>query len=39
MKRCPITYELSEANYSTQGLKLLSKRLKSLNPFPYTAKI
>ena len=39
MNRCPITYELCETQkYSNKGLKLLSKNLKNLNDFPYTAK-
>jgi len=39
MSRCPITYELCESEkYSKNGLKLLSRNLKNLNDFPYTAK-
>jgi serine/threonine-protein kinase HipA len=39
MKRCPITYaEIKEGNYSKEGLKLLSKNLKELYDFPYSAK-
>ena len=37
MKRCPITYEKIDecAEYSQNGLRLLSKRLRNLKPFPY----
>ena len=40
MNRCPISYEPCEGDnkYSQKGLKTLSKQLKSLNAFPYTAK-
>lgn len=39
MNRCPITYELcGDQKYSEKGLKLLSKSLKALNDFPYSAK-
>ncbi len=39
MNRCPITYELCEnRKYSDRGLKLLSRSLKNLQNFPYTAK-
>lgn len=39
MNRCPITYELcQDKKYSTLGLKQLSKNLKNLKDFPYTAK-
>lgn len=38
MKRCPITYQLiTGGNYSDEGLKLLSKSLKNLEDFPYSA--
>ncbi len=39
MNRCPITYELcGKDRYSTKGLRLLSKKLTTLNDFPYTSK-
>lgn len=39
MNRCPITYELcGSALYSEKGLKHLSRNLKTLLKFPYTAK-
>ena len=39
MNRCPITYaSCGEQLYSLEGLKQLSRHLKHLNPFPYTAK-
>ena len=39
MNRCPITYEeISEGKYSARGLHLLSRMLKDLSPFPYTAE-
>jgi serine/threonine-protein kinase HipA len=39
MKRCPITYnEISQGNYSKEGLKFLSKNLKELYDFPYSVK-
>lgn len=39
MKRCPITYEIinDEENYSQRGLRLLSPRLKNLNPLDLSA--
>jgi serine/threonine-protein kinase HipA len=38
MNRCPITYEIcGNQKYSTKGLQLLSKGLKDLQDFPYTA--
>ena len=39
MNICPITYELINDNqqYSDRGLKLLSPKLKNLNPLPLTA--
>ena len=38
MKRCPITYQLiRNGNYSDEGLKLLSKTLKKLEEFPFSA--
>ena len=38
MKRCPITYDnIDNTNrYSEAGLRLLSRNLKNLLPFPYT---
>lgn len=39
MNRCPITYELcGNKKYTQKGLQLLSKSLKNLKDFPYTAK-
>lgn len=39
MNRCPITYELcNNKKYTLKGLQQLSKSLKNLNDFPYTAK-
>jgi serine/threonine-protein kinase HipA len=37
MNRCPITYEMidDKAAYSVMGLRLLSKKLHDLQPFPY----
>ncbi len=38
MNRCPITYEdCGEASYSRTGLRRLSRRLKDLSVFPYSA--
>ena len=39
MNRCPITYREIPAGvrYSSEGLKLLSRRLKGLHDFPYSA--
>ncbi len=39
MKYCPITYELTEANedYCARGLKLLSPKLKKLQPLTFSA--
>jgi serine/threonine-protein kinase HipA len=37
MNRCPITYEpCGDRLYSVRGLRLLSKNLNDLKPFPYT---
>ena len=38
MNRCPITYELTENNYSKAGLKLLSPRLTDLKDLAYTSE-
>ncbi len=39
MNRCPITYEdCADQPYSKKGLRLLSKNLLELHPFPYTAQ-
>jgi serine/threonine-protein kinase HipA len=39
MKRCPITYEpVTDQDYSVNGLKLLDRRLRSLEPLAYTAE-
>ncbi|MDP2207889.1 MAG: HipA domain-containing protein [Bacteroidota bacterium] len=40
MSRCPITYEEIQpgAHYSSQGLKLLARQLKSLEDIPYSAE-
>lgn len=39
MNRCPITYKIcGKSKYSQEGLKLISRNLKHLNDFPYTAK-
>lgn len=40
MKRCPITYEVINAqdNYSQRGLRLLSPQLKDLKPLEYSAE-
>jgi serine/threonine-protein kinase HipA len=38
MNRCPITYEICEGRYSSKGLKLLSRKLKDLLPFPYSSE-
>ncbi len=35
MKKCPLTYELSELRYSLEGLRSLSPKLTTLNDFPY----
>jgi len=37
MKRCPISYESCEKNYSPIGLKNLNKKLVRLEIFPYSA--
>lgn len=39
VKRCPITYEIipESKSYSERGLKLLSPRLQTLKPIPFTA--
>jgi serine/threonine-protein kinase HipA len=39
-KRCPITYQLipSDQQYSSDGLKLLSPKLSTLLPLPFTAQ-
>lgn len=38
MNRCPITYEdCGRSAYSSQGLRSLSRYLKVLRPFPYSA--
>ena len=36
MNRCPITYELTEGNYSRKGLSLLSRNLNDLKNIEYT---
>lgn len=38
MKRCPITYELTDNFYSKDALRQLSPRLKDLKPFSLTSK-
>ena len=39
MNRCPITYELcGNKLYSEKGLRLLSRDLKNLKLFPYSAE-
>lgn len=38
MNTCPITYETCNGRYSTQGLKLLSRRLEGLYELPYSAE-
>ncbi len=39
MNRCPITYETCEKQrYSQKGIRQLSKSLKELHDFPYSAK-
>ncbi|MDZ7766347.1 MAG: hypothetical protein U5K00_18310 [Melioribacteraceae bacterium] len=36
MNRCPISYDETDGRYSSQGLKLLSRNLKSLNDLEYS---
>lgn len=40
INRCPITYEICQPGqrYSEKGLKSLSRKLSSLNDFPYSSK-
>lgn len=38
MNRCPITYQPSADKYSKQGLKLLSRNLKTLHDLPLTTE-
>lgn len=38
MNRCPITYEPCEGDYSSRGLRLLSRQLTNLHPLPFTSQ-
>ncbi len=38
MNKCPITYESCEGNYSQNGLKILSRKLKDLKNLDYSAE-
>ncbi len=39
MNRCPITYkECQESRYSSEGLKKLSRKLRTLKDFPFSAE-
>lgn len=38
MNRCPITYEPCEGTYSSNGLRLLSRHLASLQPLSFTSQ-
>ena len=38
MNRCPITYQFCVDRYSEQGLKLLSRSLKTLHDLPLTTE-
>lgn len=38
MNRCPITYENCEGAYSSNGLRLLSRQLKGLQPLAFTSQ-
>lgn len=38
MNRCPITYQPCEEDYSSRGLRLLSRNLQNLQELPFTAE-